>query len=91
LVWNSFGLIALHERAIRMPALPGGPVQKAEEYERHARECQALARRAVSDEERVHLLAMAETWLGLASQRARITGIPSAEAMVTKFGSQADE
>ena len=47
-------------------------MHKAEEYELHARECQALARKAVTLEERSQLLAMAETWLGLAAQRTLI-------------------
>jgi hypothetical protein len=47
-------------------------MKKAQEYEKHAQECQALARKAVSPEERAQLLAMAETWLGLAAQRVLI-------------------
>jgi hypothetical protein len=44
-------------------------MRKAEEYERHARECDALARKAVSPEERAQLQAMADTWRGLAAHR----------------------
>jgi hypothetical protein len=64
-------------------------MQKAEEYEGHARECQALARKAVSDEERAHLLAMAETWLSLATQRPRVAGKPRGEKTATQPGNPA--
>jgi hypothetical protein len=41
-----------------------------EEYAEHARDCREAAANAKSDEEREHLLKMAERWGELARQRA---------------------
>ena len=40
-------------------------------YLRHAEECEALAKTSISDEQRLMILKMAETWRMLASQRER--------------------
>ena len=47
-------------------------MQKAAEYRQHAEECRALARNAQTEEQRAHLVTMAETWEGLAIQRERM-------------------
>jgi hypothetical protein len=44
-------------------------VKKASEYRKHAQECRALAKRMEHGEQRDQLLAMAQTWDGLAEQR----------------------
>jgi hypothetical protein len=44
-------------------------MKKASEYFQHAIECRELAARATTDEQRKMLLAMAETWEGLALER----------------------
>jgi hypothetical protein len=41
------------------------------DYLRHAEECEALARTAVSEEQRQMIVKMAETWRMLAQQRER--------------------
>jgi hypothetical protein len=41
------------------------------DYQRHAEECEALARSAVTDEQRVMIAKMAATWRMLARQRER--------------------
>jgi hypothetical protein len=41
------------------------------DYLRHAEECEALARTAISDEQRQQIVKMAETWRMLAKQRER--------------------
>ena len=46
-----------------------GPVHKAAAYRRHARECHALSRHAQNEDQRLQLLAMAETWEALATER----------------------
>jgi hypothetical protein len=60
------------------------PVQKAEEYRRHAEECRMLAGRSRAPEERDMLLNMANTWDSLAkgceaqiAQQERMKGIAS--------------
>jgi hypothetical protein len=42
---------------------------KAAAYREHARECHTLARHAQNEDQRLQLLAMAETWESLASER----------------------
>jgi hypothetical protein len=49
----------------------GAPVQKSEEYLKHARECRALAKQMEQGEHRDQLMKMAETWEVLAAERAR--------------------
>jgi len=46
-----------------------GPLHKAAAYRQHARECQALSRHAQNEDQRLQLLAMAETWEALATER----------------------
>ena len=41
------------------------------EYHRHAEECEALAKKALSPEQRDMIAQMAETWRMLAEQRQR--------------------
>jgi hypothetical protein len=48
----------------------GPQVKKIEEYQAHAEECRAMARRARSTEEREMLSHMGRTWDDLASHRA---------------------
>jgi hypothetical protein len=45
------------------------PVQKAEEYRKHAEECRMLAGRSRAPEERDMLLNMAKTWDSLVKSR----------------------
>ena len=45
------------------------PMKKVEDYKRQAAECRAMARVAANEEQRQGLLAMAETWDGLAANR----------------------
>ncbi len=42
-----------------------------QQYLRHAAECDALARKATSQEQREMILGMAQTWRMLAAQRQR--------------------
>jgi hypothetical protein len=44
-------------------------LHKAAAYRRHARECHTLSRHAQNEDQRLQLLAMAETWESLATQR----------------------
>ena len=46
-------------------------VDKTEDYLKHAKECQALAKRMQSGEQREQLIKMAETWEVLARERNR--------------------
>ena len=45
-------------------------MRKVEDYKKHAEECRQLARTAAKEEHRQGLLKMAETWDGLAQERA---------------------
>ena len=47
-------------------------MKKASEYRQHAQECRALARTTQTDDHRVQLLKMAETWETLATERERL-------------------
>jgi hypothetical protein len=47
-------------------------VKTVEEYLRHALECDALARKVVSPEQREMIIHMAETWRMMARQRRTI-------------------
>jgi hypothetical protein len=44
-------------------------MKKVEDYKRQADECRAMARATSNEEQRQGLLAMAETWDGLAANR----------------------
>ena len=44
-------------------------MQKLEEYRLHANECRKLAKQMLLDDQRDQLLAMAETWERLATER----------------------
>ena len=63
---------------------------KEREYRAYAGTCVDLAKKATSDKEKKHLLAMAEAWLGLAD-RVRLT-VPEADdrsmhpSLRAKFG-----
>jgi hypothetical protein len=46
-------------------------MKTTQDYLRHAEECDALARTAVSEEQRQMIVKMAETWRLLAAQRER--------------------
>lgn len=46
-------------------------MRKASEYRQHAKECRSLAGHAISEEHRKQLLAMAESWDTLASEREK--------------------
>ena len=46
------------------------PMKKVEDYKRQADECRAMARATANEEQRQGLLSMAETWDGLAANRA---------------------
>ena len=50
----------------------GGPVEKANQYREHAKDCRALARTARTPEHRQMLIIMAETWESLAADRERL-------------------
>jgi hypothetical protein len=43
---------------------------KFEDYKKHAADCRAMARNTTNEEQRQGLLKMAQTWEGLASDRA---------------------
>jgi hypothetical protein len=47
-------------------------MKKASEYRRHAEECRALASKAGTEEHRLQLLKMADTWVSLADERERM-------------------
>jgi len=44
-------------------------LDRAAAYRRHARECHALSHHAQNEDQRLQLLAMAETWESLAIER----------------------
>ena len=44
-------------------------MKTVDEYLRHAAECDALARKAISSEQREQIVTMAATWRKLAEQR----------------------
>jgi hypothetical protein len=46
-------------------------VQNVEDYRRHADECEALARKAPTKEQREQIKKIAETWRKLAADRER--------------------
>jgi len=46
-------------------------VQNIEEYRRHAEECEALADKAPTKEQREQIRRLAETWRKLAAERER--------------------
>jgi hypothetical protein len=50
-------------------------LNKSDEYRRHAGECRVLARHMQNAEYRKQLLAMAETWEGLAIERERVVAV----------------
>jgi hypothetical protein len=47
-------------------------MKKASEYQQHAEECRALARRMGQGEDRNQLLEMAATWDKLAAERSEL-------------------
>jgi hypothetical protein len=47
------------------------PMKTVQTYLRHAEECEALARKATSQEQREMILRMAETWRSLAARRQK--------------------
>ena len=49
-----------------------GAMRTAAEYRKHAEECQAMAKRAKTAEEREMISNMAATWRTLADQRERL-------------------
>jgi len=63
---------------------------KEREYRVYAGTCVDLANKATNDEDRKHLLAMAEAWLGLAARVQRSVPEPDASswhpALRGKFG-----
>ena len=54
---------------------------KEREYRAYAGACVDLANKATSDEDKKHLLAMAEAWLGLADRAQRPIPEPDAGAL----------
>jgi hypothetical protein len=50
----------------------GRRMKKASEYQQHAEECRALARRLGQGEHRNQLLGMAATWDKLAAERSEL-------------------
>jgi hypothetical protein len=65
-------------------------MSKEGEYRACARACVDLANKATNDEDKKHLLAMAEAWLGLADRVQRPVAEPEAHslhpALRKKFG-----
>jgi hypothetical protein len=59
------------------------------EYRKHAEECEALARRAKSAEEREMIANMASTWRLLADQREKMI-LKRLEGPVAQFGIQTE-
>jgi hypothetical protein len=63
---------------------------KVHEYRAYAGTCVDLANKATNDEDKKHLLAMAEAWLGLADRVQRPVAEPEAHslhpALRAKFG-----
>jgi hypothetical protein len=63
---------------------------KEREYRAYARTCVDLANKASNDEDKKHLLAMAEAWLGLADRAQRPVAEPKVHslhpALRAKFG-----
>ena len=63
---------------------------KEHEYRAYAGTCVDLANKATNDEDKKHLLAMAEAWLGLADRVQRPVAEPEAHslhpALQAKFG-----
>jgi hypothetical protein len=65
-------------------------MSKEREYRAYAGACVDLANKATNDEDKKHLLAMAEAWLGLADRVQRPVAEPEAHslhpALRAKFG-----
>jgi hypothetical protein len=65
-------------------------MSKEREYRAYAGACVDLANKATNDEDKKHLLAMAEAWLGLADRVQRPVAEPEAHslhpALRSKFG-----
>jgi hypothetical protein len=65
-------------------------MSKEREYRAHAAACINLANEATNDDDRKHLLAMTEAWLGLADRVQRGVLEPDADllhpALRAKFG-----
>ena len=54
---------------------------KQREYRAHAAACVDLANKATDEEDKKHLLAMAEAWLGLADRVQRSVPAPDARSI----------
>jgi hypothetical protein len=64
------GAISLFEgRTKEVRAEESEPLNRAIAYRRRARACHALVRHAQNEDQRLQLLAMAETWESLAIER----------------------
>ena len=60
-------------------------MKKAAEYRRHATECRKLATKAQNDQQRTHLLKMADNWESLALERERfVRDYPELTAMLDR-------
>ena len=61
-------------------------MSKEREYRACARACVDLANKATNDDDRKHLLAMAEAWLGLIDRIQRPLAQPDAGPCIPRFG-----
>jgi hypothetical protein len=61
-------------------------MKQLEEYAEHARDCREAAARALTNEERQHLVQMAERWEELARQRAAHLNLEDVLAGLLKNG-----
>ncbi len=59
---------------------------KEREYRAYAAACVDLANKATNDNDRKHLLAMTEAWLGLADRVQRGVLEPDADLLLPRFG-----
>lgn len=64
-------------------------MKKVSEYHQHAAECRSLAANMPKNDQRLQLLAMADTWDRLADERQR--SIPLAEMTALSAGAESPE
>jgi hypothetical protein len=64
---------------------------KVHEYRAYAGTCVDLANKATNDEDKKHLLAMAEAWLGLADRVQRPVPEPERVRCIRRFGQSCGE
>ena len=70
-----------HEMLAALEVGDAGVMSKEREYRAYAGACVHLANKATNDEDKKHLLAIAEAWLGLADRVQRSVPEPDARSL----------